>query len=330
MDSLVSIVVPVYKVEQFVVDCLNSVVQQSYAHIECVIVNDATPDNSMVLVEDFIAKYKGDIQFRVVNHKINKGLSAARNTGVRASTGDYIFFLDSDDELAPNAIQSSVDKIREYGDVDFLVGNYELIGGSFYHPPLCSNELLNNNFAILNDYFLKKWYPMAWGKFVRKEFFIENDLWFKEGFLHEDEAFSFQLGLTANRMVTLPHVVVYRYRIHPGSISVDKVYKNYSDTLSIQLENIYDLVNSSANYNNDVAVDYFVTLLHFFELDVLCRSKLTRREKRHLIKMLMKKAYLIEKLGEMPSNRCRLKYGMINLPYLLKKISYRLWSRYKG
>ena len=96
----VSIIIPVYNVEQYIESCLLSVINQNYkGDIECVIVNDCTPDQSMVVVHKILSDYDGNILFKIVDHKENRGLSASRNSGVRVATGDYLYFLDSDDIL---------------------------------------------------------------------------------------------------------------------------------------------------------------------------------------------------------------------------------------
>ena len=96
---LVSIIIPVYKVENWIEGCLLSVCNQTYENIECIIVNDATPDKSMDIVESILKNYTGSIRFKIITHELNRGLSAARNFCVKAATGDYLIFLDSDDKL---------------------------------------------------------------------------------------------------------------------------------------------------------------------------------------------------------------------------------------
>jgi len=96
----ISIIIPVYNVENYIWKCLDSVIAQKCDgfNIECILVDDCTPDNSMVIVEDVVNNYHGkDVNFVILHHEVNKGMSIARNTGIDASTGDYVCFLDSDD-----------------------------------------------------------------------------------------------------------------------------------------------------------------------------------------------------------------------------------------
>ena len=122
----VSIIIPIYNVEKYVAECLNSVISQTYDHskIECIIVDDCTPDLSMVIVDEIIGKYNGEIVFNIIRHEHNQGLSAARNTGIEAATGDYLYFIDSDDYIYPKSLELLLNASKEYNKPDVVVGNY--------------------------------------------------------------------------------------------------------------------------------------------------------------------------------------------------------------
>ena len=104
---LISVIIPIYKAQDFISRCLDSIISQScdYCDIECILVNDSTPDHSMEIVADKIQHYDGGVRFKIVNHSVNKGASAARNSGINVSEGDYILFVDSDDYLLASAIK---------------------------------------------------------------------------------------------------------------------------------------------------------------------------------------------------------------------------------
>lgn len=103
----ISIIIPVYNVEKYISRCLLSVINQTYNDtIECIIINDCTSDNSMTIINELITTtINKNIIFKTINHTVNQGQSAARNSGIRVSTGEYLFFLDSDDELCINALE---------------------------------------------------------------------------------------------------------------------------------------------------------------------------------------------------------------------------------
>jgi len=123
--QLLSIIIPLYNVEQFISDCLLSVCRQTYAGgIECIIVDDCGNDNSVAIVEDFIARYTGPIQFRLLHHTHNQGLSAARNTGMDNAKGEFLYFLDSDDWLDDDTLQVLYDEIATDDQYIMAIGYY--------------------------------------------------------------------------------------------------------------------------------------------------------------------------------------------------------------
>ena len=112
----ISVIIPVYKVEKFVRCCIESVIAQECTdfNIECLIVDDCSPDGSMSIVHDVIDRYKGTcISFHVIRHEKNMGLSAARNSGIAAAIGDYLFFIDSDDYIPEHAFTNMVSYLKD-------------------------------------------------------------------------------------------------------------------------------------------------------------------------------------------------------------------------
>ena len=118
----VSIIIPVYNVSPYIERCIKSVMNQTYQDIECILVNDASPDDSIDIAKLLIENYDGPIQFQILSHGHNRGLSAARNTGIDASTGDYLYFLDSDDEITPDCIKLLMDEVKKYPNVEMVQG----------------------------------------------------------------------------------------------------------------------------------------------------------------------------------------------------------------
>lgn len=195
----VSIVIPVYNVASYIEECLQSVFEQTYRNIEVIIVDDCGKDNSMQLVETFVNKVK-DVPFKIIHHPKNLGLSAARNTGIKEATGNYIYFIDSDDFITNNCIETFVELIKKYPDSDVVFGS------TIFYPTqwasYCLNvkkdsipEYSNNrewiNYAFFKDDFLP---VIACNKVIKKEFVINNHLYFKEGITYEDELWFFLMA----------------------------------------------------------------------------------------------------------------------------------------
>ena len=127
----VSIVIPVYRVSAYVERCLCSVMNQTYSVYECIIVDDSTDDDSIEKCERMLSSYKGAIRFVILHHEKNRGLSAARNTGLKAATGEYIFFLDSDDELPSDCIATLTEPVLANPSIEMVQGNFALYSDGY-------------------------------------------------------------------------------------------------------------------------------------------------------------------------------------------------------
>lgn len=232
----ISIVIPVYNVEPYIEDCLKSVAAQTYnGDIECIIVNDCTPDNSCSIIESFIGDYSGNIQFKLLHHGKNRGLSAARNTGIDAATGEYIYFLDSDDEIAPDCIGHLAEPLKKK-KYDFVIGDYKTVGSDTEFPPLLLDEgEITTNEEIRSAYFAGKWYMMAWNKLCNLNFIKQNKLYFKEGIIHEDDLWSFQLSCLAQTMYVVREET-YIYKIRNDSITNSSLIDKRISSISLITE----------------------------------------------------------------------------------------------
>lgn len=233
----VSIVIPVYNVEQYIVRCLQSVVsQKNIQDIEVLLVDDCGTDDSIALAKEFLADYPC-VDCRILHHTKNDGLSAARNTGLKASMGEYVYFLDSDDEITGDCISRLVAPLSKY-QYDFVVGDYRTtLGGEESMLRFDEDEALGNA-AVLESYAKGQWYVMAWNKLCRREFLLQNHLYFEEGVLHEDVVWSFKLACKAASMYVVKQST-YIYSIRESSImtgmSIDKdmtVYTAAFDAIS--------------------------------------------------------------------------------------------------
>lgn len=188
-----SVIIPVYNVEAYVEACLCSVMEQEHGGfgVECIIVDDRGQDNSMDVVRRTLKTYKGDIEFNIIEHDKNRGLSAARNTAIRAARGKYMTFLDSDDRLLPGALAGMYRLTVKYPGVDIVQGGIQLdkpakwLGRDFNVSaaefPECVTDRSTAKRTILFEM------PVtAWAKLIRREFITGNNLYYVEGMIHED------------------------------------------------------------------------------------------------------------------------------------------------
>lgn len=246
----VSIIIPVYNVSSYVERCLLSVLNQSYSDIEIILVDDCSEDDSMQVAKNVLNNnFKGD-NVIIVTHERNRGLSAARNSGIDASSGEYIYFLDSDDEIIKSCIQELVDSMgNEF--LDFSIGNYLLVGADPTKYPTLSVASKLEGKSILKSYLKYEWYVMAVNKLIRKDFLLKNNLYFQEGLIHEDELWSFKLACFATSM-TICITPTYIYHIRENSIT-EKPFVNRLPHLLVVVDEIVSFIK-----NNDLIYDYLV------------------------------------------------------------------------
>ena len=201
--------------------------RQTYGgKIECVIVDDCGSDNSMEVAERLIEVYNGPIDFKVLHHEHNRGLSAARNTGIDVSCGEYVYFLDSDDWISNDCIEKLTYPLG-FEQYDFVVGHYLRDGkdsmvtcpeGAYHKYGLkrigyCGKGLKNT---------IRKKIPFSTcNKLFRKAFLIEKHLLFEVGKVYEDSIFSFDLACVERKYYVVD-AITYCYRIRENSITTCK------------------------------------------------------------------------------------------------------------
>lgn len=257
----VSIVIPVYNVEKYIYRCLVSVTKQKCSNmIECLIINDKTPDGSVKIINEFISNYNGFINFKLINHSENQGLSASRNSGILEASGDYIYFLDSDDEISDDCITNLFNIAISYHYPDMIVGSTQSIGQKRDWLLLENKgfpEFTNNEKWIRKQMFSRYQIPMiACNKLIRREWLIKNKLFFKVGILHEDELWNFKVANCINSIgfCTEPS---YYYYTNPNSImTINNTEKRISSLKII----LYEMINSLQDKCELQQVKYIISI----------------------------------------------------------------------
>ena len=227
--DMISIIIPVYKVEKYIDRCVESVVAQTYKNLEIILVDDGSPDRCPEICDDW---QKRDTRIKVI-HKVNGGLSSARNVAIKNAQGEYILFVDSDDSIVPEACEKLIACAE---GMDFVRGE-----ATIYEPGKVTHRVHTNleenveySGPRLAELEIKKgeWFAAACYNFYRRSFLIENDLFFVEGILHEDIEFMPRLYLRAGRIRYI-HFEFYQYMIREDSITSIKGEKNWKDLLAI-------------------------------------------------------------------------------------------------
>ncbi len=228
----ISIIIPVYNISNYIQRCLESVECQMTNECEVIIVDDGSSDDSYQIVEKFINNKNN----YMLIHQKNGGLSAARNTGIRAAKGRYLLFLDGDDLLEKKAIQGLL-KIIKNKEIDIIFNHYTELDestGMMIEHEFFPNVIEGSPIKIY-DYIVNKkakWIS-AWNCMVRREFILKLNLYFKEGILHEDELWVPMIFMNA-LSVAINSNVVHLYRTNRvGSIMKTKNVKRELDKIDI-------------------------------------------------------------------------------------------------
>lgn len=217
----VSIIIPVYNVEPYIARCLQSVMDQTYeGTMECILVDDCCTDNSLAIVGQMLDSYNGTISFKVLHHERNRGQAAARNTGTKVATGDYIYYLDSDDAMMPDCIALMIEEVEKHPEVEMVVGGHHIIRetGELQRVLFGSARYVDDNDVIRLLYFENKALvsSVVWNRLINKSFVLSNGLEFLENVIFEDDHWSFYVFKKLERLSIL-ETCTYSHYILQGS-----------------------------------------------------------------------------------------------------------------
>lgn len=242
MNIKLSIIIPAYNAEQVIERCLDSIPITD--DVEVIVINDGSTDRTA----DIIKKY--DDNFKIIINSDNKGVSFARNTGIKEAHGEYITFLDSDDEILPGGMWPMLEAIKR--DENIVQFNHLRNGSSITRFNARTGSWDLNNLP-------PKW-VLVWNKIYKRSFIIDNDIWFPEGQqFEEDRVFNFRCFHYSPKLVTVHEYVVNKHNSENGlchMVSADKLLITMQTSLNIlktedneQLRNLIwrclaDLINS--------------------------------------------------------------------------------------
>lgn len=216
INPKVSIIIPVFGVEEYISTCITSVIKQNYKNMEVLIIDDCTKDNSVVIANDIIKKYDGEITFKLVKHTKNRKQAGARNTGLNIATGEYIFFLDSDDELIPDAIGSLVKEAISSG-ADITTANRKVLDWNTHKIyKVLEADYQNMYFEHIDEANELQIHGTVWNKLIKRSFIIDKNLYFEEGILYEDDLWMYKLYCARPSICCISNFT-YIYYIRPSS-----------------------------------------------------------------------------------------------------------------
>ena len=240
-NELISIIVPIYNVENYLRMCLDSIQNQTYKNFECLLINDGSPDNSAEICREYAAK---DSRFRYFE-KENGGVSSARNLGMKCANGDYITFVDPDDWLDPDYLEILYLKMMEY-DADVAIATYKkysvsdrcyyfhVLDQDYYEKIYTGDELLAE--LPYRESF-DSTFNVSWGKLFKRSL-LYSLVFNEQRVMGEDLEFNFKVFLRLNKCLYI-HKPLYNLRRHDSSACARMLTdKDLVDDLEIRMERI--------------------------------------------------------------------------------------------
>lgn len=234
-QPLITISVPLFKCEEFLEKCLDSIRTQAYPNIEVTLINDQTPDNSVTIAEEYIAKYNLD-NWRIYHLDKNSGLSVVRNKGIETAQGKYLFFLDSDDEISADCIEKLV-KISEKTGAEMTIAQLECEQLETGERSICikikaAEDYLEGNGVIMQAFAKGKLVTYAVNKLMRLDFIRQHQLAFIPGLFAQDELWTFHLMLKLEK-IAICHEVTYTYFLHKKSVIHNRNRRHFENWATI-------------------------------------------------------------------------------------------------
>ena len=229
---MVSIIIPIYNVKPFLRCCINSVLSQTYYNLEIILVDDGSTDGSGKICDMYARK---DKRIHVI-HKKNGGLSDARNVGLKASTADYIAFIDSDDYVAKQYIQCLIEILFKNNADIAICAYYSKEKDKFYNiKKHCKKIQCFDSKTMLHNWHgeYKSVETISWNKLYKKILFTEKNIYYPVGYIYEDAQITHLLIDNASKVV-ITNEKLYFYRKRKNSISSLVSYKNIHDCIYAQ------------------------------------------------------------------------------------------------
>ena len=336
MKYEVTISMPVYNVRNFIERSLTSALNQTFGNIEFLIVDDRGQDDSMEIVRRIQKEHPRGSHIRIVEHDANAGLGMARNTAIDKAKGRYLYFMDSDDYIAPETIQHLYDvMLKENVDV-VAASDYEDVDGKIRRRYMLPCDVERGDYAIAQWMEKTKFYfPIhTWNKLYNIDFLRNNDIRCIVGHMVEDTWFTFQVVMKAKSIATISDYTYYYY-INPNSHSRQKrdedFFKQYLE-IFIERKRLFE---STMGEKPKTLVTFFLDPFYYFFI----REALFVRKKGKYCILFLKQMESIYKMNINSSNLVGIQHKIIHLLlkyrlfFLLKSfyiINDKMWGLYNA
>jgi CDP-glycerol glycerophosphotransferase (TagB/SpsB family) len=306
-----SVIVPAFKVQAYLHECLDSVLTQTYDDLELIAVDDCSPDACGSIIDEIAAR---DRRVQAVHLPRNVGLGPARNAGLARASGDYVIFLDSDDTLVPGALRAIADRLKETDSPDVLVYDYartywtgEVVRNRFTAPLTQQGPA---TFQLSDRPGLLKLLMVVWNKAYKREFVEREGLTFPPGY-YEDTPWTYPSLLAASSIATLDRVCVhYRQRRQGGNILATTSRKHFD--IFDQYDRVFDFLAARPALAHWRPVLFRRMIDHFSTL-VTTRGRLPRGTRAEFFRRARAHCRRYRAPGSAPGLRTRLRHTLIRL-----------------
>lgn len=262
-NDLISIIIPVYKVEEYLEKCIESVLKQTYTNLQIILVDDGSPDNCGKICDEYAKK---DSRIEVI-HKVNGGLSDARNVGIAKAKGKYIGFVDSDDYIKEDMYEILINLIKEY-DADVSICNlYDVIDGKEYIRNNENGIQEYSRLEILKEVLLdKNIQSYAWNKLYKKELF--DEIKYPIGKKYEDIGTTFYVFEKCNKIVVTSKPEYYYLKRSDSLVNnvTESTVLDYTDIIIQRYLYTQKNIEELRKYNNYYLAKTLITAYNDIEL----------------------------------------------------------------
>ena len=260
----ISVIIPIYNVSRFIERCAESLMKQTLDEVEYIFVNDATPDNSMMLLRSVLERYPNRAsQIKILEHESNMGLPAARNTGLAVATGEYIFHCDSDDFVEHDMLELLYDAAKEK-EADFLWCDWFLSYDN--NQRYMKQPSLENPMEALKAMLGGAMKYNVWNKLVKRNLYVENDILFPSGHSMGEDMTMIRLAACSQKVAYVDDALYHYVRSNSEAMTqsyserhlVD-VHYNVDETMAFLATKGFDTEKEMAFFKLNVKLPFLVT-----------------------------------------------------------------------
>lgn len=284
MDKLISVIVPIYNVENYLVKCIESIINQTYSNLEIILVDDGSPDNCHIICNEYAKK---DSRIKVI-HKKNGGLSDARNAGLEIATGEYISFIDSDDWIYKDMYTDLIDLIKNH-DADIsscsVYKFYENDKFNLDYDKEFNIKIYSNEDALRSLIREEEIKQTVWNKIYKRN--IIDDIKFEIGKIHEDEYWTYQVIGNSKRVVHIDKPMYY-YLQRENSIMGEKYSEKRLHGIYSRKERLDYIQQKFPNITTDAKMSLFFTCVYQYQCLLRSRDSINKVDISQIIKSYLK------------------------------------------